>query len=88
LLTDGGPASQRLAAGAAMVGTALMAILLLAWRRAPNWLLLAAFPLAALTVTAIAVLDPPLALTADVPHLSSRRNIPAVETMRDSLAHR
>jgi diguanylate cyclase (GGDEF)-like protein len=63
LLTDGGPLSQRLATGAAMLITSVMAIVMLAWRGAPDRLLLAAFPLAALTVTAIAVLDPPLALT-------------------------
>jgi len=62
LLADGGPASQRLATGAAALITLAVAALLLAWR-APDWLLLAAFPLAALTVTAVAVLDPPLALT-------------------------
>ena len=48
LLFDGGPLSQRIAAGAAMVITAALAIVLLAWRRAPDSLLLAAFPLAAL----------------------------------------
>ena len=63
LLFDGGPLSQRIAAGAAMVITAALAIVLLAWRRAPDSLLLAAFPLAALAVTTIAVVDPPLALT-------------------------
>ncbi len=62
-LTDGGPVSQRLVAGGASVATGVLAILLLLWRRAPDGLLLAAFPLAALTVTAVAALDPPLALT-------------------------
>jgi diguanylate cyclase (GGDEF)-like protein len=62
-VTDGGPLSQRLATGTAMFATALMAALMLAWRRAPDGLLVAAFSLAALTVTAIAVLDPPLSLT-------------------------
>ena len=63
VLIDGGPVSQRLATGTAMVASSVLALLMLAWRRAPDALLLAAFPLAALTVTAIAVLDPPLALT-------------------------
>jgi hypothetical protein len=63
LLADGGPLSQRPATGTAMVTASLLAALMLLWRRAPDALLLAAFPLAALTVTAVAVLDPPLALT-------------------------
>jgi diguanylate cyclase (GGDEF)-like protein len=63
LLMDGGPVSQRLVTGGAVIATAIMAILALAWRGAPDGFLLAAFPLAALTVTAIAALDPPLALT-------------------------
>jgi diguanylate cyclase (GGDEF)-like protein len=62
LIADGGPLSQRLAAGAAALFTLVVALLLLAWR-APDWLLLVAFPIATLTVTAVAVLDPPLALT-------------------------
>jgi diguanylate cyclase (GGDEF)-like protein len=62
LLMDGGPASQRLAAGGAAFFTFVMALVLLVWR-GRDWILLAAFPLAALTVTAIAILDPPLALT-------------------------
>ena len=40
-----------------------MAVTLLLWRHAPDRLLIAAFPLASLAVTAIAVVDPPLALT-------------------------
>ena len=63
MLADGGPLSQRLATGTAMVAACVLAVLMLLWRRAPDALLLAAFPLAALTVTAVAVLDPPLALT-------------------------
>ena len=63
LIADGGPLSQRLVTGAAMLATALMAILALAWRSAPDRFLLAAFPLASLTVTGTTVLDPPLALT-------------------------
>ena len=63
LLTDGGPLAQRLVTGTAMIATACMALLMLVWRRAPDAALLLAFPLAALTVTAIAALDPPLALT-------------------------
>ena len=63
VLADGGPFAQRLAAGVAALVTALMATLMLLWHRAPDRLLLAGFPLAALTVTAIALLDPPLALT-------------------------
>jgi diguanylate cyclase (GGDEF)-like protein len=63
MLADGGPLSQRLAAGGAMLVTALTAMLLLVWRKPPDVLLVGAFPLAALVVTAIAVLDPPLSLT-------------------------
>lgn len=62
-VTDGGPLSQRLVTVVAMVATALMAVVLLSWRRPPDGFLLAGFPIASLTVTAIAVLDPPLALT-------------------------
>jgi diguanylate cyclase (GGDEF)-like protein len=62
LIADGGPASQRIATGIAALVTLGIGALLLVWR-APDWMLLAAFPLAALTVTAVAVLDPPLALT-------------------------
>jgi diguanylate cyclase (GGDEF)-like protein len=63
VLSDGGPASQRIASAAAMVATALVAVVMLRWRDVAERLLLAAFPLATLTVTAVAVLDPPLALT-------------------------
>jgi diguanylate cyclase (GGDEF)-like protein len=62
LLADGGPASQRLATGLAAVFALVVALLLLLWR-APDWLLLSAFPVGGLVVSAIAVLDPPLALT-------------------------
>ena len=63
VLTDGGPLSQRLATGTTMAVAAAFALVMLAWRRAPDLVLLAGFPLAALTVSSIAVLDPPLALT-------------------------
>jgi diguanylate cyclase (GGDEF)-like protein len=63
LLTDGGPASQRIACAAAMAGSAVLAVLMLACKRMPDPFLVVAFPLAGLTVTAVVVLDPPLALT-------------------------
>jgi len=63
MLADGGPAGQQLAAGLAALLTGLMAATMLLWRGVPDRLLLAGFPLAALTVTAIAIFDPPLALT-------------------------
>jgi diguanylate cyclase (GGDEF)-like protein len=63
MLADGGPLAQRLATGTAALATALMALVMLLWRRAPDGLLIAGFPLAALTVTSVAILDPPLALT-------------------------
>jgi hypothetical protein len=62
-LTDGGPAEQRLFAAGAMAMTAAVAALMLLWRGAGDRVLLAAFPLAAATVSFVAVLDPPLALT-------------------------
>jgi diguanylate cyclase (GGDEF)-like protein len=62
LIADGGPLSQRLATGGAALFTFVLALLLLVWR-SPDWLLLAAFPAGGLVVTAVAVLDPPLALT-------------------------
>ncbi len=43
--------------------TAVIAVLSLVWRGVPDALLVAAFPLAALVVTAFAGLDAPLALT-------------------------
>jgi hypothetical protein len=63
MLADGGPVAQRAATGASAAAAAAMAVTLLLCRRAPDGLLRAAFPLATLGVTAIAVLDPPLALT-------------------------
>jgi diguanylate cyclase (GGDEF)-like protein len=62
-LTDGGPVEQRLFAAGAMAMTAAVAALMLLWRGAGDRVLLAAFPLAAATVSFVAVLDPPLALT-------------------------
>jgi Diguanylate cyclase, GGDEF domain len=63
LLADGGPVAQRLATGVAALATGLMAAVKLLWRRPPARFLLAGFPLAGLTVTAVALFDPPRALT-------------------------
>jgi diguanylate cyclase (GGDEF)-like protein len=58
-----GPVAQHAVVAAAAAITAFNAVLALVWKRVPDFLLVAAFPLAAVVVTAIAVLDPPLALT-------------------------
>ncbi|MDO8212608.1 GGDEF domain-containing protein [Conexibacter sp. CPCC 206217] len=63
LLTDGGTERQRLFTVGAIAFTAAVAALMLAWHDVDDRVLLAAFPIAALTVTTVAVLDPPLALT-------------------------
>ncbi len=63
LLEVDGPTAQHVAVASMAVLTALVAVLALTWPGVPDVLLVAAFPLAALVVTAIAVLDPPLALT-------------------------
>ena len=63
LLDVEGPAAQHAAVATAASVTAVIAVLALVWREVPDSLLVAAFPFAALVVTAIAVLDPPLALT-------------------------
>ena len=63
LLADGGSTSQRRFTVAAIVFTGAIAAVLLLWRDASDPVLLAAFPIASLTVTSVAVLDPPLALT-------------------------
>jgi diguanylate cyclase (GGDEF)-like protein len=63
LLTDGGTSAQRLFTAGTIVFTAAVAALMLAWRTVGDGVLLAAFPVATLTVTGVAVLDPPLALT-------------------------
>ena len=63
LLTDGGTTSQRLFTVAAIAFTGAVAAAMLPAARCRRRVLLAAFPIAALTVTCVAVLDPPLALT-------------------------
>ncbi|MDO8188152.1 GGDEF domain-containing protein [Conexibacter sp. JD483] len=63
LLTDGDPADERYFTFGAIAFTAAVAALMLLWREASDVVLLAAFPVAGLTVTAVALLDPPLALT-------------------------
>lgn len=63
LLTDDGTTGQRLFAAAVIAFTAAVAALMLLWKAASDRVLVAAFPVAALTVTCVAVLDPPLALT-------------------------
>jgi diguanylate cyclase (GGDEF)-like protein len=63
LLADGGTTSQRLFTVAVIVFTGAVAAVLLLWHDASDLVLLAAFPIASLTVTCVAVLDPPLALT-------------------------
>lgn len=63
LIADGGTTGQRLFTLAAIAFTAAVAALMLLWRDASDRALLVAFPVAALTVTCVAVLDPPLALT-------------------------
>ncbi len=63
LLDVDGPAAQHAAVATTAAVAAAMTVLVLAWRRVPDGVLVAAFPLAPLLVTSIAVLDPPLALT-------------------------
>ncbi len=63
LLDVDGPAAQHVAVATAAAITSVVAVLALVWPGVPDRLLVAAFPLAALVVTVIAVLDPPLALT-------------------------
>ncbi len=63
LLDVDGPVAQHVAVATAAAISTAMTALVLAWRRVPDGVLVAAFPLAALLVTSIAVLDPPLALT-------------------------
>jgi diguanylate cyclase (GGDEF)-like protein len=62
-LADGGPLSQRLSAGGAALVTLVLALTMLSWKRAPDWLLIFGFPFAAMTVTTVAIVDPPLSLT-------------------------
>jgi diguanylate cyclase (GGDEF)-like protein len=63
LTADGGTSGQRLFTVATIAFTAAVAALMLLRRELSDIVLLAAFPLAGLTVTCVAVLDPPLALT-------------------------
>lgn len=63
LLTDGGTTGQQIFTLAAIAFTGGVAASMLLWRSAGDRFLLAAFPVAGLTVTCVAVLDPPLALT-------------------------
>lgn len=63
LLDVDGPTAQHITVATAAALTGTIAVLALVWRGVPDGVLVAGFPLAALVVTAIAVLDPPLALT-------------------------
>ena len=58
-----GPLLQHLVDASAAALTAAVCITVLLWQQVPDRALVLGFPLAALVVTAIAVLDPPLALT-------------------------
>ncbi len=63
LLDVDGPAAQHAAVAMTAAVAAGMTALILVWKNVPDGALVAAFPLAPLLVTSIAVLDPPLALT-------------------------